>query len=132
MLSKKPLDIAAVILLNGDKILIAKRAEGGNCGGKWEFPGGKVEKGETLEQCAIRECQEELGVTVHLTGLFGTANHRYPDNTVAITFYTGIILQGDPLPRVHQQLAWVTSGQLGEYSFCTANQDILEKLSRTL
>ena len=131
MIPEKTIAIAAVILSQGGKLLIAKRAEGGNCGGNWEFPGGKVEKGETLEQCAVRECQEELGVTVRLTGLFGTVSHRYPDNAVTITFYNGIILEGNPCLRVHQQLAWVTPCQLSQYSFCAADKDIIEKLRHT-
>ncbi len=125
------IEVAAVILENQQKkVLIGRRRAGGSCSGLWEFPGGKVEPGETLEQCAVRECREELGVTVRLRDIFDKAVHAYPDRTVALTFFRGEIAEGQPKTTVHHEICWADKKMLTGYEFCPADRDILKKLEQ--
>lgn len=122
-------EVAAVILKDeSDRILICRRGAGGNCAYLWEFPGGKREPQETIEQCAIRECYEELGVQVVLDGLYGTAKYQYPDREIAFTFFTGHIATGIPTLHVHCGMCWVTRDELKNFQFCPADIDILARL----
>ena len=81
--------IAAAILRRNDKILICRRGSGGSCGYLWEFPGGKIEPGETGEDCAVRECREELGVEIQLQGLRRRLRMNIPTGRTALRFTTG-------------------------------------------
>ena len=88
------------ILRRNDKILICRRGPGGSCGYLWEFPGGKIEPGETGEDCAVRECREELGVEIQLQGLREETVYEYPDGLYGFVFYDGVIISGEPEKRV--------------------------------
>lgn len=122
--------VSAVILRDGaGRILICRRGPGGSCAFLWEFPGGKVETGEDPAVCAVRECREELGVEVVLTVLFGTAHYDYPERSIDFTFYDGVIAQGVPEQRVHTELRWVRPEELGDYSFCPADVEIVRRLA---
>lgn len=122
--------VAAAILYQEGKILICKRAAGKeSCAGLWEFPGGKLEAGESPEQCVQRECQEELGVSVRIRELVEIANHHYPEREVQLFFYSASIESGEPVSRVHPEIRWVTPRELGTFAFCPADQELIRKLS---
>ncbi len=124
------LEVAAVILTDEqDQILICRRKAGGNCGGLWEFPGGKREEGETMEACAIRECQEELGVKIKLDGIFDQHRFTYPDQEIAFTFFWGHIAEGTVQMRVHHGLCWVQRQELHQFAFCPADTDLVARLA---
>ncbi|MEE0776000.1 MAG: 8-oxo-dGTP diphosphatase MutT [Bacillota bacterium] len=129
-MNKPSIRVSAAILERDGKILICRRQKGGSCGDLWEFPGGKIELGETPEECLIRECREELGVDIQITGTFGQAHHCYPDVDVTLYFYRGGILQGEPRRTVHQEMAWVVPTELKRYDFCPADEEVIANLSK--
>lgn len=118
---------AAIIRKNG-KFLICQRAEGGSCSRLWEFPGGKLEPGETPEQCVIRECREELAVIIRPLGLFAETSYRYPDREIHFTFWNAEIPDGPIRMNVHRDIRWVEPDDLSKYPFCPADTAIVEKL----
>nr|WP_122012887.1 (deoxy)nucleoside triphosphate pyrophosphohydrolase [Maliibacterium massiliense] len=120
--------IAAAIIHQGGAVLICKRASGGACGGLWEFPGGKLAPGECAEDCAVRECTEELGVHIVLEKARVVVRHDYPEGAVEITFFDAHITQGTPQMRVHTDMRWVPGRALGDYAFCPANADVVRAL----
>ena len=91
----------------------------------WEFVGGKVEPGETGPEALVRECREELAVTVAVGDVFCTVDHVYPDITIRLTLYEARITEGEPQLLEHCGLAWITPDEIGQYEFCPADQDIL-------
>ena len=122
--------IAAAILFREGRILICRRGEGGSCAFLWEFPGGKLEPGETPAECAVRECREELGVSVRLGPVFARTSYDYPEGSLSFIFYKGEILSGDPQKRVHPEMRWVRPSELTDYPFCPADRDVVQRLSR--
>lgn len=122
------LKVTAAIIRQDGKILICQRGEGGNCAFLWEFPGGKLEAGESEEECLIRECEEELGVHITIQGIFAETTFQYPDRRIAFTFFNANISSGELTPTVHKQVRWVTPKELSEYDFCPADTEIVQNL----
>jgi len=121
--------VAAAIIRRDDKILICKRGAGGNCEFLWEFPGGKQERGETLEECLERELKEELGIKIRINGVFDETTYKYSDREISFTFFNAEISEGEPVPSVHQEIRWVYPAELKDYEFCPADKEIVKKLS---
>ncbi|MDD3864348.1 MAG: (deoxy)nucleoside triphosphate pyrophosphohydrolase, partial [Eubacteriales bacterium] len=96
----------------------------------WEFVGGKVEPGETREEALIRECREELGVTVDVGEVFLEVDHVYPDISVHLTLFHATIKKGAPQLLEHRDMRWIASEEIPQYSFCPADQEILQHLIR--
>ena len=94
----------------------------------WEFVGGKVEAGETLEEALIRECREELDITVEPRDIFMEVIHEYPDLTVRLTLFNAVIAEGTPKALEHNDIRWITTAQIDELAFCPADEEILKKL----
>lgn len=94
----------------------------------WEFVGGKVEPGESKEQALIRECQEELDVTLSVGKLYMEVIHEYPDLTVRLSLYNAAIADGTPKKLEHNDIRWITVAEIPDYDFCPADVDILKKL----
>lgn len=97
----------------------------------WEFVGGKVEPGETKEQALIRECQEELAITLSAGDVFMDVVHEYPDLTVHLTLLNATIAKGTPRKLEHNDISWITVGEISQYNFCPADEEILKKLYKT-
>ncbi|WP_297831417.1 Nudix family hydrolase [Pseudomonas sp.] len=116
---------AAVIRGNDGKILIARRAGTAHQGGLWEFPGGKVEAGETVETALARELQEELGIVVTAARPLIKVQHDYPDKQVLLDVWDVSAFNGVPHGAEGQPLAWVTTKELADYDFPAANQPIV-------
>lgn len=119
--------VAAVIEREG-KLLITRRPEGRHLSGFWEFPGGKPEPGETLEDALRREIKEELGADAHPGERIETVDWEYPDKRVSLVFFRCSI-RGEPRPLEGQEMAWVTRADLARYEFPPADAALIERLS---
>jgi len=123
-------DVVAALLRRGDRFLIGQRPAHKERGLLWEFVGGKVEPGETKPEALIRECREELGIDVSVGEVFMEVIHTYPDLTVRLTLFNAVLAAGEPRLLEHNDLRWVTVGEIGEYRFCPADEEILAELRR--
>ena len=129
-MEKKTIEVVAALIWRGDRFLACQRPPEKARGLLWEFVGGKVEKGESGPEALIRECQEELDVTLRVGGAFMDVTHEYPDLTVHLTLYEAEIKMGEPRMIEHHDLKWVTVGEMDELEFCPADQVFLEELRR--
>lgn len=120
--------VAALIYDEQRRFLICQRPAHKARGLLWEFVGGKVEPGETKAQALIRECREELGVTLRVGGVFMDVTHVYPDLTVHLTLFEAAIAAGTPQLLEHNDLRWITPDEIGQFDFCPADEEILKKL----
>lgn len=121
-------DVVAALIWDNDKFMICQRPAHKARGLLWEFVGGKTEPGETKEQALVRECREELGVTVEVGTLFMELIHEYPDLTIRLTLFNASIAEGTPQPLEHNDLRWITPTEIPQYDFCPADTEILERL----
>ena len=121
------LEVTAAIIYKDGKFLICQRPKGKNCELLWEFPGGKIESGETAEACIVREIQEELGVTLRVLRKFTDVIYEYPDKTVHLHFYLAEIASGELTCKEHNALAWITADEIGNYQFCPADDMMICK-----
>lgn len=121
-------EVVAALIWDGDRFLACQRPANKARGLLWEFVGGKVEPGETKEQALVRECKEELDVTVSVGTVFMDVVHRYPDITVHLTLFNAAITAGEPRLLEHVQLRWLTVDEIPQYEFCPADDAILQKL----
>ncbi|MDC0609292.1 8-oxo-dGTP diphosphatase MutT [Vibrio sp.] len=120
--------IVAAIILNSahDQAYITKRPEHVHKGGFWEFPGGKVEVGESSEQAMIRELQEEVGITVTQQRLFEHLEFDYSDKSLTFDFMLVTQFDGEPFGREGQEGRWISISQLDQYEFPEANIGIVK------
>lgn len=121
---------AAIIRNLCGEILICQRPENKSCPLLWEFPGGKLEANETLQECLARECMEELGIEIEVQTEIGVTNYRYQTFEVEIHFFESNLVAGTPQGLEHKQILWVAPNRFSEYDFCPADIDILHKLTK--
>lgn len=121
-------NIAAGIICKDDKILIAQRPEKGLLGGLWEFPGGKQEKNETLQDTVVREVREELDIQIRAERMVAKLNHQYTHFTITLHIFICTFVSGAPQPLGCTDWRWVTVDELKNYPFPRANTKIIEKL----
>ena len=121
-------EVVAALIFDGDKILICQRPAHKARGLLWEFVGGKVEPGETKPQALVRECREELDVTVNVGDVFMEISHVYPDIEVRLTLFRAKISQGTPKRLEHNDIKWVSAGELSLYEFCPADKEIIARI----
>ena len=122
------LDVAAGLVFSGGQLLITQRRPGDHLGGLWEFPGGKVEPGETFEHCLARELREELGIEVAVGRQIEEITHTYPEKAVRLRFFHCTLISGEPQPIHCHALAWVTRVTIGTYKFPAADAELLHRL----
>lgn len=118
-------DVVAALIWNEDRFMICQRPAHKARGLLWEFVGGKVESGETMEAALIRECREELDITVNVGDVFTQVVHTYPDIRIRLTLFHCTIASGTPTLLEHNDLKWILPGEIPAYDFCPADQDIL-------
>ena len=118
----------AVIVNDKQEILIDKRLPTGVMANMWEFPGGKIEAGESPEDCIIREIKEEIGVTIECDRHLIDITHPYPEFIVTLSVYICQIVSGKPQPLECAEIRWVSVPQLNEFEFPTANKHIISSI----
>ena len=121
-------EVVAALIWQGDRFMICRRPEGKARAGLWEFVGGKAEEGETLEDALIRECLEEIGVTVSVGAPYTEVTYDYPDILVHLTLFNATIKEGAPTPMEHNAIAWITPDEAGNYPFVPADAPIIARL----
>ena len=123
-------EVVAALIWKGDTFMICQRPAHKARGLLWEFVGGKVEPGETKEQALVRECREELAVTLQVGEVFMELTHQYPDLTVHLTLFHASIQEGTPQMLEHNDIRWITVEEIDQYLFCPADEEILQKLKQ--
>lgn len=122
-------EVVAALIWDEGKFLICQRPVHKARPLLWEFVGGKVESGETKEQALIRECQEEIAITLSVGDVFMDVTHEYPDITVHLTLFNAAISEGTPQLLEHNAIAWITPSDIPLYSFCPADVEILKAIT---
>ena len=121
-------EVVAGLIWKDGKFMICQRPENKARALLWEFVGGKVEKGESREDALVRECKEELDVTVKPLDVFFTVDHVYPDITIRLVLFNAEIVSGEPKLLEHADLKWIRADDIDNYEFCPADKEILEKI----
>ena len=127
-MEKRVTEVVAALIWEEDRFLICQRPAHKARGLLWEFVGGKVEPEETKEQALIRECQEELAVTISVGEVFMEVDHDYPDLNVHLTLFNAAIIEGTPKMLENNDIRWITPEEIPQYEFCPADEAILRKL----
>ena len=123
-------EVVAALIWRGERFLACQRPAHKTRGLLWEFVGGKVEPGETREDALVRECREELAVTVVPRDIFMEVTHVYPDLTVHLTLFNADLPEGEPQALEHNDVRWITVEEIDGLQFCPADEEILERLKR--
>ena len=122
------IEVVAALIWDNNQFMICQRPADKARGLLWEFVGGKVEPGETKEQALIRECREELAISLSVGEIFMDVVHEYPDITVHLTLFHATIAEGVPQKLEHNDIRWITPSEIPNYAFCPADEEILQRI----
>lgn len=122
------LDVVAALAVTGERFMVCQRPEHKDRGFLWEFPGGKVEPGETGAQAIIRECREEMGIAVEPHGEFMQVIHEYAEVTIRLTVYIVRIVHGVPQRLEHRDIRFISAKEARDYAFCPADEAIVKAI----
>ena len=128
MSKREIIEVVAALIWDNDRFMICQRPAHKARGFLWEFVGGKVEPGETKVQALIRECREELAVTLSVGDIFMDVVHEYPDLTVHLTLFNATIAKGEAVMLEHNDIKWIAPSEIPAYDFCPADEEILKKI----
>ena len=123
-------EVVAALIWDRNKFMICQRPAHKARGLLWEFVGGKREPGETLKEALIRECQEELGITVKVGNLFMEVMHEYPDIHIRLSLFHCTLGSEQPKMLEHKDMRWISPTEISNYTFCPADADILKEILR--
>ena len=121
-------EVVAALIWDNNKFMICQRPANKARALLWEFVGGKVEEGESKEQALIRECREELAITIDVSDVFMEVTHTYPDITVHLTLFNATIKEGTPQMLEHNDIKWIAPDDISSYDFCPADEEILQRI----
>lgn len=121
-------EVVAALIWRKNQFMICQRPPHKARGLLWEFVGGKMETGESREEALIRECREELAVTVAVEDIYTEVIHEYPDITIHLTLFNAHIAEGEPQMLEHNDIRWITPLEIPQYEFCPADKEILERI----
>ena len=113
--------VVAGLIVRDGKLLIAQRPGDKHMGGRWEFPGGKIEKGESPEAALRRELSEELGIEVKVGRIYHAVMHSYPEKDVLLLFYRCRLISGEPRPIEEADVRWITENEIRSYNWAEAD-----------
>lgn len=130
MSEEKKIQVVAALIIRHHRILICQRPANKARGLLWEFPGGKVEPGETQGAALARECREELDIELAAESVYAAVVHRYPDILVELTLWRARIISGTPKALEHPRILWVHPLEMGEYPFCPADTDLIKQIMK--
>ena len=122
-------DVVAALVVENGKFMICQRPAHKARGLLWEFVGGKVEPGETRAEALVRECREELGVTVAPGPIYMEVDHVYPDITIHLTLFRASIVAGRPQKLEHADIRFIAPSDIPLYAFCPADAAILKRIT---
>ena len=123
-------EVVATLIWQDGKFMICQRPAHKARGLLWEFVGGKTEPGETMEDALVRECREELDITVSVGEIFTQVIHEYPDILIRLTLFHCTIAEGTPKLLEHEDLKWIYPSEIPNFDFCPADTAILRKLEQ--
>ena len=123
-------DVVAALSWDGPRFMICQRPAHKARGLLWEFVGGKTEPGETMDAALIRECREELDITVSVGEIFTQVIHEYPDILIRLTLFHCTIAEGEPKLLEHHDLKWILPAEIPNFDFCPADKDILALIQK--
>jgi 8-oxo-dGTP diphosphatase len=121
--------VAAAVIEKDGKILIARRKQKDPLGGKWEFPGGKLESGETPEECLKRELREELGIETRVGEYFCSSRFVYRHIAIELLAYRASYVSGEITLHEHERIEWILPEELKDYDFSEADKPVVRKLT---
>ena len=124
-------DVVAALIWKGNRFMICQRPAHKARGLLWEFVGGKTEPGESMQDALIRECREELDITVCVGEVFTQVIHEYPDIHIRLTLFHCTIAEGTPQLLEHADLTWIHPSEIPDFDFCPADEDILALIAST-
>lgn len=124
--------VVGAAILDGDRCLVAQRGPTMSSPSAWEFPGGKVEPGESPRQALRRELREELGVEAEILDRLGTASAPAGRRTIVLEVFFARLVSGNPEPREHQALRWIGAPEVGDLDWCAPDRPLLPALERRL
>lgn len=124
--------VTCALIERAGKVLVAQRAEGQALAGKWEFPGGKIDHGESAETCLQREIEEELGCLIRIQAALSPAVHDYPNGRIELIPFRCTLNSGDPKPLEHAAIAWLDPSVIPEIDLAEADRPILEEYLKIL
>ncbi len=128
---KRQIEVVAAVIFDGIKVLVTKRGSG-DMAGKWEFPGGKIEAGETHQQALKREIMEELGIIISTDSFLLTIEHDYPQFHLVMYCYKCTILFGAPRLLTHSAAKWISSQELDDIDWLPADIQVVDYLKKQL
>ncbi len=125
------IEVVAALIWQDEKLLICKRLKHKPLPLLWEFPGGKIEKGETFVEALKREIQEELDVEIETRDIFHETTHHYEDFSVKLIFINATIIKGNVKNLEHEEIQWINKMDIDKYEFCPADLDVIEKIKNS-
>lgn len=128
----RPLEVVAAVITDGKRVMLTRRLPGGHHGGMWEFPGGKVEKGETHREALARELLEELGVEACVTDLVAVSLYDYPHRTIRLSAYLAEISAGVPRPIDCAEIGFFEHGEIKLLTMPDADRPIVDRLPEVM
>lgn len=126
------LNVACAVIVKNDCVLACLRPEGKSLAGKWEFPGGKIEPGEQVEQAIVREIKEELDCVIEVNQILEAVEHHYDDFAIRLTPCIAQIVSGEPLAIEHQEIRWLDAKSIYSVDWAAADVPVIAQVLESL